>query len=412
MCIRDSFGVVRVAVGPQTLATPLIPPVTRPLEDLEPMTAGALRRFLDAYSVVPELPVALSLRGFGRVFLRGDTGRDLGGATSAMRAEGSTDAQALARAVVCQMAVFHAPDDLLVAVCAGPERRAAWEWVKWLPHAQHPTRADALGAVRLVADTAKELEELLDEVLANRPRFTPGGTGPPDGPHLVVVLDGGDLTAAAHLTTDSGIDGVTILDLDGRPPRMLDRSVLVLEISGTRRLFTYTMDGQAEVGTADHLSIVEAEGVARRLAPLRLAAASKSTDTPLAAEMGLAELLDIADPYHFEPAVGWAPRPNRDRLRVPIGVGTDGAPVELDIKESAQDGMGPHGLLIGATGSGKSELLRTLVLGLAATHSSESLNFVLVDFKGGATFASLDKLPHTAAVITNLADEPPERAFS
>jgi S-DNA-T family DNA segregation ATPase FtsK/SpoIIIE len=401
------FGVVRVAVGPQTLATPLLPPVTRPLEDLEPMTAGALRRFLDAYSVVPDLPVALSLRGFGRVFLRGDSGRDLGGATSAMRAEGNTDAQALARAVVCQMAVFHAPDDLLVAVCAGPERRAAWEWVKWLPHAQHPTRSDALGPVRLVSDTAKELEELLDEVLANRPRFSPGSTGPPDGPHLVVVLDGGDLTAAAHLSTDSGIDGVTILDLDGRPPRMLDRSVLVLETAGNRGLFTYTMDGQAEVGIADQLSIVEAEGVARRLSPLRLAAASKSTDTPLAAEMGLAELLDVTDPYHFEPAAGWAPRPNRDRLRVPIGVGADGAPVELDIKESAQDGMGPHGLLIGATGSGKSELLRTLVLGLAATHSSETLNFVLVDFKGGATFASLDRLPHTAAVITNLADELP-----
>ena len=79
--------------------------------------------------------------------------------------------------------------------------------------------------------------------------------------------------------------------------------------------------------------------------------------------------------------------------------------MELDIKESAQDGMGPHGLLVGATGSGKSELLRTLVLALAVTHTSEILNFVLVDFKGGATFATLDKLPHTSAVITNLADE-------
>jgi S-DNA-T family DNA segregation ATPase FtsK/SpoIIIE len=67
--------------------------------------------------------------------------------------------------------------------------------------------------------------------------------------------------------------------------------------------------------------------------------------------------------------------------------------------------MGPHGLLVGATGSGKSELLRTLVLALAVTHSSEILNFVLVDFKGGATFATLDRLPHTSAVITNLADE-------
>ncbi len=400
------FGVVRVAVGPQTLATPLVPPVTRPLEDLEPMTAGALRRFLDAYSVVPELPVALALRGFGRVYLRGRAGHDLGG-VGTVRAEGSTDAQALARAVICQMAVFHAPDDLLVAICTGPDRRGAWEWVKWLPHAQHPSRGDALGPVRLVAETAKELEELLDEVIANRPRFMPGSATPPDGPHVVIVIDGGDLASAAHLNTDSGIDGVTILDLDGRPPRMLDRTVLVLEVSGERQLLTYTMDGQAEVGTADDLSIVEAEAMARLLAPLRLAASSKSSDASLAAEMGFAELLNIPDPYQFDTATGWAPRSNRDKLRVPIGAGVDGGPVELDIKESAQDGMGPHGLLIGATGSGKSELLRTLVLGLAASHSSETLNFVLIDFKGGPTFATLDKLPHTAAVITNLEDDLP-----
>jgi hypothetical protein len=67
--------------------------------------------------------------------------------------------------------------------------------------------------------------------------------------------------------------------------------------------------------------------------------------------------------------------------------------------------MGPHGLVIGATGSGKSELLRTLVLGLAATHSPEKLNLVLVDFKGGATFAGMADLPHVSALITNLEQE-------
>jgi S-DNA-T family DNA segregation ATPase FtsK/SpoIIIE len=67
--------------------------------------------------------------------------------------------------------------------------------------------------------------------------------------------------------------------------------------------------------------------------------------------------------------------------------------------------MGPHGLVIGATGSGKSELLRTLVTGLAVTHSSEILNMALIDFKGGATFAGMTDLPHVSAVITNLADE-------
>src|SRR5213079_2520532 len=117
--------------------------------------------------------------------------------------------------------------------------------------------------------------------------------------------------------------------------------------------------------------------------------------------------LGLGDPETFSVAQSWTPRPSRDRLRVPIGLGADGSAIELDLKESAQDGMGPHGLLIGATGSGKSELLRTLVMALAMTHSSEILNFVLVDFKGGATFLGLDALPHTSAVITNLADELP-----
>ncbi|MFF5174100.1 type VII secretion protein EccCa [Micromonospora sp. NPDC000089] len=395
------FAVVRVAVGPQTLATPLIPPVTRPLEELEPMTAGALRRFLDAYSVVPDLPVALSLRSFARVHVRGVPAGPDGGAPGT----GSAPAQALGRAVLTQLAVFHAPDELLIAVCAGPERRAPWEWVKWLPHAHHPIRTDALGPVRLVTSSAVELERLLDDVLASRSRFSPAGPAT-DGPHVVVLLDGGDLTGATDLAGDGGIDAVTVIDLDTPPPRLLDRFALLLEIRGDR-LHSWSAEGHAEVGTADRLAVADTEAVARRLAPLRLAATVRGPDAPPGAELGLPELLGIGDPDGFTAEQGWAPRPARDRLRVPIGVGADGGAIELDLKESAQDGMGPHGLLIGATGSGKSELLRTLVLGLAATHSSEQLNFVLVDFKGGATFASFDRLPHTAAVITNLADALP-----
>ena len=117
------------------------------------------------------------------------------------------------------------------------------------------------------------------------------------------------------------------------------------------------------------------------------------------------DLLGFGDVYRFDPNAAWRTPPARDRLRVPIGVGEGGTPIHLDIKESAQQGMGPHGLVIGATGSGKSEFLRTLVLGLAMTHSPEQLNMVLVDFKGGATFAGMSDMPHVSAVITNLAQE-------
>src|SRR5439155_24567922 len=125
----------------------------------------------------------------------------------------------------------------------------------------------------------------------------------------------------------------------------------------------------------------------------------------LSGTFGLTDLLGVGDPRRIDPAVTWRRRPARDRLRIPIGVDPAGRPVELDLKESAEGGMGPHGLVIGATGSGKSELLRTLVTGLALTHSPETLGLVLVDFKGGAAFAGLAGLPHVAGMITNLADD-------
>ncbi|MGH3646614.1 MAG: type VII secretion protein EccCb [Micromonosporaceae bacterium] len=120
----------------------------------------------------------------------------------------------------------------------------------------------------------------------------------------------------------------------------------------------------------------------------------------------LATVLGIDDPYQFDPARWWVPRPTADQLRIPIGEQPEGSSAVLDLKEPAEDGMGPHGLVVGATGSGKSELLRTVVLALAATHSSESVNFLLIDFKGGATFTGLERLPHTGDVITNLQSDP------
>jgi S-DNA-T family DNA segregation ATPase FtsK/SpoIIIE len=383
------FGVVRIGLGPQEIATPLVPPQTRPVDELEPLCAMALRKFVSTYSVVPDLPVAIALRDFSHVYIRGS----------------DEAVQALVRALIAQLSTFHAPDDLLFGLCVAETRRQRWEWAKWLPHALHPTKLDAVGPVRLFAAAVTALEAMLDDVLANRLRFNPVGPNTASGVHVVVLIDGGSTAGSDHLMTGGGVEGVTIIDLSNPPPRLLDESTVVLDVAEDGSLTGTTMDGATEVGRADSLSPVQAETLIRELSPKRLSAASYADQSGVSADLGLGELLGLGDPYEFQLAETWASRPNRDRLRVPIGVGLDGRPIELDFKESAQDGMGPHGLLVGATGSGKSELLRTLVLALAVTHSSEILNFVLVDFKGGATFTTLDKLPHTSAVITNLADE-------
>lgn len=387
------FAVVRMGLGPQQLATPIRVPPSKPVEDLEPLCTAALRRFLNTNAVVNDLPVAMDLRGFSKMYFRGDTEKSRG----------------LVRAMVAQISTWHSPDELLVAVCASQENMRHWDWMKWLPHVLHPENTDALGQIRLMGNSLRELEERFGDLLSGRPRFNPASS-PWDGHHVIVIMDGGNTQGADHLATEGGVEGVTILDLSTPPPRQLEPGLLLLQHQDNGMLRMGTVDAIDDIRKPDSLTLEEAEALSRRLSPLRQtfsAGGGSSADDEAAFEGNLSftDLLDIGDPYDYNPDRAWAPRPNRDRLRVPLGVGPDGLPVDLDIKESAQDGMGPHGLMIGATGSGKSEALRTLVLALAAVHSPETLNFVLVDFKGGATFTRLDKLPHTSAVITNLSDE-------
>jgi S-DNA-T family DNA segregation ATPase FtsK/SpoIIIE len=387
------FATARIGLGPAELATPVVPPETAPIEDLDPMCAAGLRRFLVTYAVVPDLPVVMALDGFSQVYVRG--------AAVGMRA--------LARALICQAATFHAPDDLLAAFCVANPVRREWEWVKWLPHALHPTRTDALGPQRLVSSGITGLEAMLEDVLSGRPRFAERPAQPGTGatPHLLVVVDGGETSGSDHLLADDGLGGVTVIRLGAVPPRTPDRHTLILDVDADGALRTTTSDGTAAAGRADAMRAEVAVAFAQQIAPLRLGTGAGRAARRMTTDLGLAALLDLGDPEAFDPARTWGVRPNRERLRVPFGADPDGTSVDLDLKEAAQGGMGPHGLLIGATGSGKSELLRTLVLGLAATHDPALLNFVLIDFKGGATFTRLDVLPHTSAVITNLVDELP-----
>ena len=387
------FGQLRLATGPQRLALRLVPPETKPVEDLDPITAGALRSFVAAHLTVPDLPIAVSLRNYARVSFSGD----------------DRVARSVTRALLAQAATFHAPEDLRVALCADPGRMRVWDWIKWLPHALHPDLADGAGPVRQVRQDLRELEDLLGADLAERPRFRPGAPRP-DRAHLVIVLDGGRVPPGCQLEMGDA-DGVTVLDLQSQLDRPSeDRPVLRLRVSRDEIMTVSRTPGGEEqtsaIGRPDRLDVNQAEALAHLLLPFARAEVAAES-APWATAHDLAGLLNLGDLATLDPAVCWQRRAPRDRLRVPIGVSESDVPVQLDIKEAAQGGSGPHGLLIGATGSGKSELLRTLVLGLVATHSPETLNFVLADFKGGATFLGLEGLPHVSAVITNLAEELP-----
>ncbi|KRE25351.1 secretion protein EccC [Mycobacterium sp. Soil538] len=197
--------------------------------------------------------------------------------------------------------------------------------------------------------------------------------------HRLIIADGAEPTAQR--------EGVT---------------VLVVRSAGPQSAVTVDADGAAIDAVPDVLSLAEVVACARRIA-----GRSPQAGTPRRSKADWLSLMAFDDLEDLDPEAIWGACTGQAALRVPIGVSDDGGVVELDIKEAAAGGMGPHGLCVGATGSGKSEFLRTLVLGMITTHSPDVLNLVLVDFKGGATFLGLDQARHVSAVITNLADEAP-----
>ena len=380
------FAHVRIGRGAQRLAVRLVAPQTGPVEGIEPVTALALRRFLTGHAVVPDLPVALSLRASSTVWLEPDgTAGDPG------------PVRALARALVAQYAMWHSPADALLAVVAAPSTVAEWEWVKWLPHAAHPRRRDAVGPLRMITHDADDVRRWWLVELAGRP------SGPGVGePHLLVVVDG----VVDGPGPWAGVAGVTVVRVGAPPGRRPAPSVVRLQVGPDGLHRSGGEEAPARIGHPDVLGRAEATALARRLARYRPGGSGLADEEGPRAAPGLPALLALGPGPSGIAALRarWAAAES-DRLRVPIGVDERGHPVTLDLKESALGGSGPHGLCIGATGSGKSELLRTLVLGLAAAHSPEELNVVLVDFKGGATFLGLATLPHVSAVITNLVDE-------
>ncbi|MGO1560717.1 MAG: type VII secretion protein EccCa, partial [Actinomycetaceae bacterium] len=403
----DDFLLARIGSATQPLTLTLKAPETPTLAQLDPVTASAAHRFLVAHREVTGLPIGMDLQAFARIEIAG--------------AEES--ARALARGVISHLATFASPQDLKIAVIASQDALPSWEWIKWLPHALSSRASDAVGPARMLATSLDHLKDMLPEGISERPGFDPVATEP-ELPHLLLVLDGGELPVRNELIPPDGVQGVTVLDLPETWDALVSPTTLRLllhetvtegKLAGSTPVEILQVGSQPQIGLADQPTLPEAEAAARRLTA-RLASIRSGQVTPdstdgdsadAAPEVSaeLTDLLGLGDVRDLDVAQAWRPRPQRDRLRVPIGLTPEGRVVQLDIKESAQQGMGPHGLIIGATGSGKSEVLRTLVLALTMTHSSEALNLVLVDFKGGATFAGMAEMPHVSAIITNLGEE-------
>lgn len=308
----------------------------------------------------------------------------------AVGVHGDADAaRAVARSLLLQAAVHTGPADLRVAVLSSPERAAGWAFARWLPHTRELGGADGLGG-RLVATDPAAVEAVV--------RVLGEGGGPA---RTIVVVDGealldGRLSPARRLLAADESTGVSVLAVAATAAALPAACTAVVGVGAdAAAVVDRPGAGTATAALAALVPVGVADEVARVLAGL------DDPEQELAGA-GLPDRVTLTDVLGFDPsdagevAAAWGS--GTGTAAAPIGVGPDGAAI-LDL-----DRQGPHALVAGTTGAGKSELLRTLVAGLAATGSPDVVSFLLVDFKGGGAFDALADLPHVVGVVTDLDD--------
>ena len=376
-----------------------LPADANPVQPHDAIMAGEARAVLTSHSPIAGMPVSVNLRDGGQVSMVGSP----------------EQLYAAVRALLAQLAVFHAPDDLEIGLSVPPERATHFDGVDLLPHLL-TDQWDGPVQARRIAPTPEALVAMLRDSLGGRvsralarQRGTVGPVG--ETPLILVVDDTGDTPTPLRLP--GGIApaqlGLTIITLVGNRLREPGDTRLRLTLGGAEDDLTMTIEDERGVDRVRAPLRADAMGgelfaaLAARLAPLRLSATSRER-ADSASEVDALQLLGISTMADVSPAA-WGSRDSKAFLRVSVAIGDDGGPVQIDLKEAAQGGMGPHGICIGATGSGKSEFLRTLILSLAVAHGPDDLAMILVDYKGGAAFTPFATLPHVAGLIDNLADD-------
>jgi len=345
------------------------------------------------------VPVVVPLRETGVLGLAGDR----------------SHAQALARWVLGQAVVGHSPRDLQVVVLAEPSAADAWHWVRWLPHARPDGRQDCrvllgLGPQQAAARVG-ELTALVDARRAQRGAAARGART--DDRPVLVVVDGARALRAvpglAGLLAEGRSVGIYAVCVEGDPRLLPEECGATAVLTGAASL-DVQITGRADIAgaIADLVPPSWAEAVARALAPLRDDSRDRGGSEGLPPSVRWADVVELPLSGEDEDAARvverWA-APGRSTTAV-LGRGPDGV-FSVDL-----DRHGPHGLVAGTTGSGKSELLQTLIASLALSNRPDELTFVLVDYKGGAAFGPCARLPHTVGMVTDLDGTLVERALA
>ncbi len=396
----EHFGEVAVGRGDQPARHTFTSPKT---DEARPELADELRRALHGLDVVHDVPVTVDLGSEGSIGIAGSI----------------EDARAVAASFVASAVVMHSPAELTVALMTSESAAPAWDWLKWLPHVDNthaPVDAPLLNAT---TTDCTVLHGALTELLAARTDAAGGRAGVTHLPLVLVVIEN-DAPLERSLLVDlleRGPEaGIHVIWIAGSVDRLpagcgavvgAEQGPLALKLRIRRTKVTTTGIRLLTLPRSD------LDRLARTLSPIVDVGAKARRATGLPDLVAGPDLIGVAT--SSPPGLlleRWAQtsieacRERDTGLRAAVGV-ADGEPFVLDLRTH-----GPHGLVGGTTGAGKSEFLQAWVMGLAANHSPQRINFLFVDYKGGSAFSECVKLPHCVGLVTDLSPHLVDRALT
>ena len=313
---------------------------------------------------------------------------------------------AVVRSIVAQVAALHSPEDVVISAMVSGTSLSEYEWLKWLPHVRSSASPLPRTALAMWPD---ECEQLLVEVANLAEARAADDVDARLWPRLLVVIDEAaepDRTVLSRVldhAREAGVWVVWVGESSDGVPRQSDATLHCGSGSTPSVLDGRATDRSTIETVPEGFDRESAAAFARSIAPVR-DAASATQIAALPKVVPLFEVLSGGRPEVDDILDRWS----RDGggLAVPVGVGTAGSHV-LDLVE-----QGPHALVAGTSGAGKSEFLQTWVCALANSHPPHRLNLLFVDYKGGAFSSAFDRLPHNVGVVTNLDEAVSLRALT